>query len=68
MVLIQLGPNPALCRVELDGVDISRRLTGIDLSAHINAEQTTVTLTLKDDVTVIGEPGRLEFHKPEKPR
>jgi hypothetical protein len=68
MVLIQLGPSPALCRVELDGVDISRRLTGIDVSAHVSTFVTTVTLTLKDDVTVIGEPGRLEFHKPEKPK
>jgi len=64
MVLITLEANGHDCRVELDGQDISKRLRGIELEAHVGS-LTYVRLFLIDDVTIVGEAGKLEFHKRE---
>ena len=61
MLLIQLGKHAVDCRVELDGQDISSRLCGIEVVAHVGIAPTLVKLLLVDDVTIIGEAGTLEF-------
>lgn len=62
MLLITLEKNGRDCRVDLDGQDISGRLCRIEISADVH-ETTLVRLTLRDDVTIAGEAGRLEFLK-----
>jgi hypothetical protein len=68
MILITLGKRPGDTRVEISGRDITHALVGLDLRSHLGTAITTVTLLLQDDVIVIGDPGRLEFHKPGTPR
>jgi hypothetical protein len=68
MILLTLAKRPHECRVELNGVDITPVLTGIDIRAHMGTAITSITLTLLDDVTVIGDAGHFEFHKPGTPR
>lgn len=63
MLLIMLDRKPVNCRVELDGQDISQRITRIEIDADVNGDATYVTLTLSDDVSVVGEAGKLEFVK-----
>ena len=64
MLLITLEKTGADCRVELDGQDISKRIIGLEVFAHVH-NQTEVRLTLSDDVTVVGEAGKLQFLKRE---
>jgi len=72
MILITLGKRPGDTRVEIDNgtknVDITHALVGVDVRSQLGTLITTVTLLLQDDVIVIGDPGRLEFHKPGTPR
>lgn len=62
MILLTLEKRGDQCRVELDGVDITKRLQGFVIEANVNS-QTTVRLYIRDEVTIIGEPGRFEFVK-----
>jgi hypothetical protein len=64
MLLITIDPNPHLCRVELDGRDITGIVTGIAITAEAGASTSIVTLTLLTQVALQGEPARLEFLKP----
>ena len=65
MVLLQLGKAGHECRLEIDGVEISKRVCGLDIEAHVGS-LTLIRLTLLDDVVVMGEPGRWEFVKREE--
>lgn len=62
MILLTLEKRGDQCRVELDGVDITKRLQGFVIEANVNS-QSTVRLYIRDEVTIIGEPGRFEFVK-----
>jgi len=62
-LLISLKRLPALTRVELDGVDISRRLSRIEVDADAAGGLTRVRLTILDDVEIAGAAGVLEFVK-----
>lgn len=63
MVLITLEPRALDCRVELDGIDISRRLRRIEIDADAHGGLTLIRLTLIDCAIVVGEAGRIEFVK-----
>jgi len=65
MLLITIEPRAADCRVELDGVDISRHLRRVELDASAGS-LTVIRLTLLDAVTVVGEVGRFEFIQREQ--
>jgi hypothetical protein len=60
MLLITLEPAGHDCRVELDGVDISRRVCRLELDADARGA-TLVRLTLIDGVVIAGRPGVLEL-------
>jgi hypothetical protein len=60
VILLTLEPNAADCRLELDGVDVSKRIRGVAIEANVG-ELTVIRLTILDSVTVVGEPGRFEF-------
>ena len=64
MLLITLAKHGIDCTVELDGQDISKRLCRIEIDAQVG-QSTLLRLTLVDDVTILGEAGRLEFVKRE---
>jgi hypothetical protein len=72
MILITLGKRPGDTRVEIHNgtknVDITHALTGLDLRSHLGTAITRIVLELQDDVIIIGDPGRLEFHKPGTPK
>lgn len=61
MLLVTLEPRAVDCRVELDGIDISKRIVALHLAADVRSGGTRVTLTLKDSVVVVGTPGAFEF-------
>jgi hypothetical protein len=63
VLLISLQRLPVHTRVELDGVDISRRLCRIEVDADIGGGLTRVRLTIIDSVEIMGEAGVLEFIK-----
>jgi hypothetical protein len=63
VVLISLQKLPIHTRVELDGVDISRRLNRIEVDADVHGGLTRVRLTVIDEVEIMGEAGVLEFVK-----
>jgi nucleoside-triphosphatase THEP1 len=64
MLLITLEKNGVDCHVELDRQDISKRIIGLEVFAAVHS-RTEVRLTLSDDVTIVGEAGKLEFIKRE---
>jgi hypothetical protein len=66
-VLISLQKDPAHTRVELDGVDISRRLSRIEVDADVAGGLTRVRLTVVDRVEIAGVAGVLEFIKRPRP-
>jgi len=66
MLLITIEPRAVDCRVELDGIDISRRIRRLELDASVDAGLTVIRLTLLDGVTVVGEVGRFEFIQGEQ--
>jgi hypothetical protein len=67
MLLITLAKNPRDCQVELDGQDVSKRLCRIQVDADVTGGSgvSYIVLTLIDDVTIIGEAGKLEFRTRE---
>ena len=66
MLLITIDPNPACCRVELNGQDITGIVTGLAITAQAGAAASVITLTLLAQVALQGEPARLEFLKPRE--
>jgi hypothetical protein len=67
-LLISLQKLPVHTRVELDGVDISRRLNRIEIDADVQGGLTRVRLTVIDSVEIAGEAGVLEFIKRPRPQ
>lgn len=57
-VTVVLGTTGVDCQVMLDGIDISRCLTGMTIEANVH-ERTRVTLDVLAGVELIGEPGEL---------
>lgn len=62
MLKVTLHRSAVRCTVELDGVDISRHLVGLEVRADVG-ELTVATLTYSGAIVIDGDEGQLRLEQ-----